>query len=109
MSDIVDRLKSLEAHLDDWREVDDVDRETVKQARAEIERLRAKVAKADALAKALKPFAATLERYSGYTEYALFGVWEDVRGAAGRKLNILRKENFDDAKTALAAYRETDT
>lgn len=72
-----------------------------------IEALEAQIKAADALAEALTPFSVTLERYSGFTEYALFGIWEDVNGAAGRKLNILRMANFDDAKAALAAYRAT--
>lgn len=84
MTDIVARLKSLEAHLDDWREVDDVDRETVAQARAEITRLRAKVAKADALAYRMDQVLADLTTHGGYT-------YED---------------DFPNELAALAAYRE---
>lgn len=70
-----------------------------------IEALEAQLAEAVA---ALEPFAQTLERYSGFAEYSLFGVWEDVNGAAGRKLNILRKQNFDEAAAVLAKLTKAD-
>jgi len=62
-------------------------------------------AERDELVKALKPFAQTLQGYSGFTEYTLFGIWEDVNGAAWRKLNILRHPDF---KKAQALVEELD-
>lgn len=75
----------------------------VKASVYDVERARADrlEAERDALRECLRPFAATFERYPGFSDYALFGVWEDVNGAAGRKLNILRKQDFDNARDAL--------
>jgi uncharacterized membrane-anchored protein YjiN (DUF445 family) len=130
MDDIVERLKSLEAHLDDWREVDDVDQETVKQARAEIARLRAKVAsltrtighmgvavermeraeakvaKADALAEAhgkLWSALAEIIEAPGVSPNAT------VRRMAARAEKALVEDAIGDVKPVPRFYRETDT
>ena len=85
------RIKALSAELSETKkDVTDMETRALK-AEAENARLR----------DVLKPFATSLERYSGFTDYALFGIWEDVNGAAGRKLNILRKSDFDKARAAL--------
>ena len=111
--DLVERLRNHEeqqqvaGHY--WWETPEVCKEAadyIEELEAAVEWQRGGAERAEAenarLREALRPFACTLEPYFGYTEYALFGVWEDVNGAAGRKLNILRKQNFDDARAAIA-------
>lgn len=99
ISTLSSRLAEVGAALNRTEENRDA---AMDDAQEEHDRAEAAEAKLAVARDALEPFAATLGRYSGFTKYALFGIWEDVNGAAGRKLNILRKQNFDDARDALA-------